>query len=480
MPGNAINFQKMKNVPTPGCFLAVDIGATSGREVVCFRDNSGRLRFEEIHRFPNAILNVAGHYFWDIFSIYNSIVEGFGKCAAAGYHPESVGIDTWGVDFGFVGEDGTILGLPRAYRDPYTDGAPEEFYDIVPKEELYRRTGIQIMPFNSIFQIFRQTRTDFSPMKHASKLLFIPDLLAYMLTGNMVCEYTVASTSQLLDPYSREFDRGLLAAAGISRDIFPEMVMPGTVTGELDSRIAESTGLGRVKVVAVAGHDTASAVAAVPAADRNFAYLSSGTWSLMGIETDSPLISDRAFSMNFTNEGGVDGSVRFLKNIAGMWLLEQCRKEWKLQGKDYGYGEIMTMARKGAGFKVTVNPDDPSLANPESMTSAISRLCMEKSGKAPADDCEMVYCIFRSLAVRYREVLDVLKELAPFDIRSLYIVGGGARNTLLNDMTEEETGVRVIAGPSEATAIGNCMIQAQAAGLVRDRNEYRRIIAGMQ
>lgn len=469
----------MKNSPTPGCFLAVDIGATSGREVICFRDNDGKLRFEEIHRFPNAMLNVSGRYYWDIFAIYNSIVEGFAKCASAGYRPESVGIDTWGVDFGFTGEDGTILGLPRAYRDPYTDGAPEEFYNIVPKEELYRRTGIQIMPFNSIFQIFRQTRSGFSPMKHASRLLFIPDLLAYMLTGRMVCEYTVASTSQLLDVRSKDFDSGLLAAAGITREMFPETVMPGTVIGELDSHVAERTGLHGVKVVAVAGHDTASAIAAVPAADGNFAYLSSGTWSLMGIETDRPLVSDKAFSMNFTNEGGVEGSVRFLKNITGMWLLEQCRKEWKLSGKDYGYEEIMTMARKGAGFRVTVNPDDPSLANPESMTAAILQLCRDKSGKAPADDCEMVYCIFRSLAVRYGEVLDALKELAPFDIDTLYIVGGGARNTILNSMTEEVTGVKVIAGPSEATAIGNCMLQAQAAGLVRDRKEYRRIIAGI-
>ena len=300
-----------------------------------------------------------------------------------------------------------------------------------------------------------------------------------MLTGKMVCEYTVASTSQLLDPYSRDFDRGLLAAAGVKRDMFPGIVMPGTVVGEIDSRIAESTGIGNVKVVAVAGHDTASAVAAVPARDRNFAYLSSGTWSLMGIETDAPVVNESAFAMNFTNEGGVEGSVRFLKNITGMWLLEQCRKEWKLAGKDYAYGDIMSMARKGKDFNVTVNPDDPSLANPENMTAAISRLCLEKSGKAPADDCEMVYCIFRSLAARYGEVLDILRELSPHDISCLYIVGGGARNTLLNSMTEEAAGVKVIAGPAEATAIGNCMVQAQAAGLVRDRNEYRRIIAGM-
>lgn len=470
----------MKNGLSSACFLAVDIGATSGREVICVRNADGKFRFREIHRFPNKILNVSGRYCWDIFSIYSSIVEGMRKCAAEGYRPESVGIDTWGVDFGFVGKDGTILGLPRAYRDPYTDGVPEKFYNTVPKENLYRRTGIQIMPFNSIFQIYRQSETGYSPLKHAAKLLFIPDMLAYMLTGKMVCEYTVASTSQLVDPFSKDFDDELMEAAGISRDMFPETVMPGTVIGSLYDHLAEYTGLGKIKVVAVAGHDTASAVAAVPARERNFAYLSSGTWSLMGIETEAPLISPDTFAMNFTNEGGVEGTVRFLKNITGMWLLEQVRKEWKFAGRDYGYDKIMDMACEGADFDVVVNPDDPSLANPESMTAAISRLCMEKAGRAPADDSEMVCCIFRSLAFRYKEVLDSLKRMAPFAIDSLYVVGGGARNGLLNRMTEEIACVKVVAGPSEATAIGNCMVQAQSAGFVRDRWEYRRLVAEMQ
>lgn len=233
---------------------------------------------------------------------------------------------TWGVDFGFVGEDGTILGLPRAYRDPYTTNTPEEFFHILPKEELYRKTGIQILPFNSIFQMYQQNTDGFSPMKLAAKLLFIPDLLNYMLTGNMVTEYTVASTSSLLNPFSRNFDDELLVAAGVRKEMFPKIVMPGTVVGELTDCIAGITGLGNVKVVAVAGHDAASAVAAVPARTRNFAYLSSGTWSLMGIETETPIICNEAYDANFTNEGGVEGSVRFLKNITGMWLLEQTRK----------------------------------------------------------------------------------------------------------------------------------------------------------
>lgn len=347
--------------------------------------------------------------------------------AAEGFRPESIGIDTWGVDFGFVGEDGVILGLPRAYRDSYTDGAPEDFFHEIPRDILYGKTGIQIMNFNSIFQLYRQSRSRFSPLAYADKLLFIPDLLGYMLTGNMACEYTVASTSQLLDPRTKDFD------------------------GELSDRIADHTGLGKVKVLAVAGHDTASAVAAVPATERNFAYLSSGTWSLMGIETESPIINSEAEALNFTNEGGVEGTTRFLKNITGMWLLEQSRKEWKREGKDYGYDRIAEMAKEGASFEVMINPDDPRLSNPDSMAATIADLCEESAGRRPASDAETVACIFSSLANRYREVLDSLKRLSPFAIDSLYIIGGGVKNRLLNEMTRKATGVRVVEGPAEHT-----------------------------
>ena len=459
-------------------FLAFDIGATSGRAVVAEFDGD-HLATREIHRFPNEILGIQGRLYWNVYRIYEELRQALMVCAREGLRIASIGIDTWGVDFGCVAKDGTLLDWPRAYRDPFTNGAPEAFFRKIPRETVYGKTGIQVMDFNTLYQLDRMVAEGYEPLAHASDLLFMPDLLSYLLTGNRVCEYTDASTSQLLDATTRRFDPELLAAVGVESGLFPQLVLPGTTVGYLSDGLARETGLGKVKVVAVAGHDTASAVAAVPALDQEFAYLSSGTWSLMGIETEKPIITDRSFDRNFTNEGGIDGTIRFLKNITGMWLLEQCRKEWKLSGKDYGYEEIMTMARKGAGFRVTVNPDDPSLANPESMTAAISQLCRDKSGKAPADDCEMVYCIFRSLAVRYGEVLDALKELAPFDIDTLYIVGGGARNTILNNMTEEVTGVKVIAGPSEATAIGNCMLQAQAAGLVRDRKEYRRIIAGI-
>ena len=465
----------MKSLSSRRCFLAVDIGATSGREVLCLIQDGGRLEFHEIHRFPNRILDISGKYYWDIYALYASVVEGLRKCAAEGYCPESIGIDTWGVDFGFVGEEGVILGLPRAYRDSYTDGAPEEFYDIVPKEALYNKTGIQIMPFNTIFQMFRQTGAGFSPMMHASRLLFIPDLIAYMLTGRMVCEYTVASTSQLLDPYAKDFDSSLLAAAGVRRDMFPEIVMPGTVIGELTDSLAGITGLGKVKVVAVAGHDTASAVAAVPAEGRNFAYLSSGTWSLMGIETDSPVINDETNRLNITNEGGVDGTVRLLKNITGMWLLENCMKEWKAAGREYSYTQIVEMAGTSPSFRSLIDPDHRYFANPESMTGAIARYCKETGQPVPASDSGFISCIFESLAMKYRTVLGWLQGFAGNEISVLHIIGGGARNSLLNGYTANATGKKVVAGPFEATAIGNIMMQARAAGLCNSLEEMRKL-----
>lgn len=456
------------------CFLAIDIGATSGREVVATGCPDGTFTFREIHRFPNSIINISGRYCWDIFSIYSNIIEGLKICSREGIRPDSIGIDTWGVDFGMLAQDGSVSGLPRAYRDPYTTGAPEDFP--VPEKELYMKTGIQIMDFNSIFQLYRQRQERYAPLMNAERILFIPDLLTYMLTGEAVCEYTVASTSQLLDPFTRDFDRSLLEKAGLDAGMFGRPVMPGTAVGTLSPHICAETGLGQIPVIAVAGHDTASAVAAVPAADSNFAYLSSGTWSLMGIEIPQPLVNRMTMEANFTNEGGVEGTVRLLKNITGMWLLEQSMKEWSAQGRKYTYGDIVRMAEDGSSFRTLIDPDDPRLANPASMTAAISGLCREKGGDSPADDAQTVACIFRSLAHRYREVLDILRTMAPFRIERLHIIGGGSRNSLLNRLTAKATGIPVTAGPAEATAIGNCMIQAKAAGIFRDRWEYRRAV----
>jgi rhamnulokinase len=457
-------------------FLAFDLGATSGRSILGILDEND-FEIKELTRFPNNILELHGKYYWDIFGLYKSLKDGLTACAKQGIKLTSIGIDTWGVDFGYLGRDGVILGLPRAYRDPYTEGAPDEFFKIVSREKVYAQTGIQIMNFNSLYQLFAAKKEDFSLLDAADKILFMPDLLSYMLTGKQVCEYTEASTSQILNPETRLFETSLLEAAGIKSSILNALTDPGTVIGTLTDSLAEETGTGKVPVVAVAGHDTASAVLAVPADNPNFAYLSSGTWSLMGVETEQPVLTKDSFEKNFTNEGGIEGTTRFLKNITGMWLLEQCRKEWEKEGRKYSYAEIVEMAESAASYRYYVNPDDPRLANPASMSKMIASICVENGHQPPASDAEYVRCIFESLVHRYKEVIDMLSGMIPFPIEKLHIIGGGSQNELINQMTANQLGIPVIAGPSEATAIGNCLMQAKAAGLVKDRWEIRKIIA---
>lgn len=458
-------------------FLAFDIGATSGRGVIGSLGEDG-FEMREIYRFPNAIMELHGKYYWNVYQLYAAMKECLCRCSKQHIEIDSIGIDTWGVDFGYIGKDGTLLALPRAYRDPYTNGASEEFSAIIPREKLYRITGIEIMDINSLYQLFRARKENYSPLEAADNILFMPDLLSYLLTGKKVCEYTEASTSQLLNPVMKQFETSLLEAAGVSPTLLRPLVMPGTLIGTLTDHLAEETGVGKVPVIAVAGHDTASAVAAVPASDPNFAYLSSGTWSLLGIESEQPIITDASFRNNFTNEGGIEGTTRFLKNITGMWLLEQCRKEWEREGRGYTYEQIVEMAGSATSFKSLINPDDTVFANPVSMSKAIHTYCSNTNQSVPATDAEYVYCIFRSLANRYKEMLSLLQEMAPFTIKRLHVIGGGSKNKLLNQFTANAIGIPVIAGPSEATAIGNCLIQAKAAGLVADRWEMRRIIAG--
>ncbi|MDH6358568.1 rhamnulokinase family protein [Parabacteroides sp. PF5-9] len=457
-------------------FLAFDIGATSGRAIIGTLTGS-TFEMHEIHRFENSIMELHGKYYWNIYQLYDSLRESLRICMQKNIQVDSIGIDTWGVDFGCIAQDGTLLGLPRAYRDPYTEGAPEAFFKLLPREEVYHLTGIQIMNFNSLFQLYRMKQEQFAPLEQAENILFIPDLLSYLLTGEKVCEYTDASTSQILNPITKQFEELLLKTAGISPSIMLPLVMPGTIVGELTEEIANETGIGKIPVIAVAGHDTASAVVAVPAVDTHFAYLSSGTWSLMGIEVEQPIINDASFNNNFTNEGGIEGTTRFLKNITGMWLLEQCRKEWEREGRSYSYEEIVQKAEKESTFASIVNPDDDSFANPQLMTEAIAAYCRQTGQDTPQSDADFIRCIFYSLANRYKEVLSMLKETAPFAVDKLHIIGGGSNNALLNQLTANAIGIPVVAGPSEATAIGNCMVQAKAAGLVADRWEMRRIIA---
>ena len=464
-------------------FFAVDLGATSGRTILGSLSSS-RLSWEEVTRFPNNLIEQGGHFYWDIHALYFEMIKGLKEVARRGIEIASIGIDTWGVDFVFIGEDNAILRNPRAYRDPITFEAMDDYLqNVISKREVYDITGIQLMNFNSIFQLHAMRREDNAALKHAKKILFVPDALSWMLTGQEVCEYTIASTSQLLDPRTRQLDEHLLESLGLTREMFGHMVDPGTVIGTLTEEVQKMTGLGPVPVIAVAGHDTGSAVAAVPAKDEHFAYLSSGTWSLMGIETRQPIINDLSYERNFTNEGGIEGTTRFLKNICGMWLYERCRKEWATSAIDadrqaaaMSHPELQGSAMQVEGFRSIIDPDNTLFANPASMIEAIRQYCRQTNQAVPETPAEICRCIFDSLALRYKQVFQWLQEFGG-DVDVLHIIGGGSLNKYLNQFTANATGVTVLAGPQEGTAIGNIMLQAKAAGLVKDIWEMRRLIA---
>jgi rhamnulokinase len=456
-------------------FLAFDLGATSGRSILGTLQE-GRLTLKELTRFPNKISRIHDKYYWDLFALYESIKDGLTVAAAENVAIDAIGIDTWGVDFVYIGEDGSILSQPRSYRDPYTVGKPEEYFKLLSGKEVYNLTGIQIMNFNSLYQLFAAKGANSPALKAAKNILFMPDALSYLLTGKQICEYTIASTSQILNPKTKQFEPKLLEVTGINPDILLPVVMPGTVIGNLTDALGKETGLSKAPVIAVAGHDTASAVAAVPAENENFAYLSSGTWSLMGIEVKEPIITGESYQLNFTNEGGAEGTTRFLKNITGLWLLEQCRKEWEAAGKRYSYSEIVALAESTNGFSSRIDPDHPSFANPERMTQAITAYCLNTKQEKPKTDAEFIRCIFESLALKYKEVLDNLQHAAPFKIEKLHVIGGGSQNKLLNQLTANATGIPMIAGPSEATAYGNIMMQAKGLGVVKSLREMRTII----
>ena len=456
-------------------FFAVDLGATSGRTILG-TINNGKLELKELTRFPNHIIEACGHFYWDIYALYNEIISGLKAAAKEDTEIESIGIDTWGCDFAFIGKDGGILRNPYCYRDPHTDGAMEEYFKLVPKEKVYEKTGIQFMQFNSLFQLATLKRNNDSALEAADKILFIPDALSYLLTGETVCEYTVLSTSQILNPRTKKIDKELIEAIGLKEDMFGRYIQPSEKIGVLTPEVQKMTGLGAIPVVAVAGHDTGAAVAAVPAKDEKFAYLSSGTWSLMGIETKDAIINKESYEINFTNEGGIEGTTRFLKNICGMWLLESCRREWAAEGHDYSHPELIKAAMNVSAFRSIINPDDACFANPKNMQEAIKNYCKETGQHIPANYGEITRCIFDSLALRYRQVFGYLKQMAPFDIEVLHVIGGGSKNNILNQFTSNAVGVPVVAGPSEGTAIGNIMLQAKAAGIVKDIKEMRRVI----
>lgn len=439
-------------------YIAIDLGATSGRVILASVSNDNKVDMETVHRFPTPLVEKDGKFFWDIWNMFDNIKEGLKAVAAKGMEVESIGIDAWGVDFVGVKADGSLCGLPRSYRDPYSFKAQEEFLLQMSREELYERTGIQMMNFNSVFQLYAQSRS--GDLKDAEKILFIPDAISYLLTGRMVCEYTILSTSAIMDPRTRTIDERIMEVIGLPADTFPEIVFPGHRIGCLTEAIRQETGLGEIPVIAVAGHDTGSVVAAVPAEDDHFAYLSSGTWSLMGIETREPVINRQMFELNFTNEGGIGGTTRLLKNITGMWILEQCLAKIREQGGDYTFPQIAAMAQASATPEHLFDPDDSCFASPTDMPAAIAAYMTERGWETPSDDAQLFRLIYDSMAARYAQVFAWLREIAPFEINTLHIVGGGSQNEYLNALTAKACGVKVVAGPAEGTALGNVMVQA--------------------
>lgn len=475
----------------PTNYLAVDLGATSGRTVLATFDGQ-RIHMPEFTRFENPQLPLGGHIYWNLPHLYNEVIKALRQVSAQGIELQSIGIDTWGCDFAFFGSDGQLLGLPYCYRDPHTDGAMEHYFaECMPQQEVYERTGIQFMPFNSLFHLYTQQRENRDALRHADKILFIPDALIYMLTGEAVCEYTVASTSQMLNPRTGDLDPALLQTLGLSRDHFGRLVQPGEQVGTLTPQVQQATGLPALPVVAVASHDTASAVAAVPAEDPHFAYLSCGTWSLLGVESPTPIITPDSFAENFTNEGGLDHTTRFLKNITGLWIYEQCRKEWSTSSSaspavSAGEGlasvvpsdvNALNALCLASTCQSLIAPDAPRFAHPASMTAAICDYLRETHQPLPQTPADYVRIIFRSLAARYREVVDILRRLTTVDIRRLHVIGGGSRNQYLMQFTADALQLPVIAGPQEGTALGNALVQVRAAGLVHSLAEMRAIIA---
>ena len=455
--------------------LAIDLGAGSGRAVLGTLTDE-RLHIKELHRFPNRPVELAGHLHWDFVRLFSEMQNGLRACAAdVGGNLESMAIDTWGVDYALLANDGSVLGQPFAYRDSRTDGAMEMFFSVIPRERVYALTGIQFMQLNTLFQLFAMLQQTPRLLAAASDLLFTPDFYNYLFTGEKRTEYTIATTSQMFNHRSNSWDEELLRALRLPAGVMKEIVEPGAVLGNLDETIARELGLPRVPVVATASHDTASAVAAVPAEGSDWAYISSGTWSLMGIEIPRPIINDDALKCNFTNEGGVGRSIRFLKNIGGLWLLQECKRIWEKE-RAVAYDELIGAATVAAPFKMLIDPDAPDFLNPADMPAAICAFAARTGQPAPTTKGEFVRSILEGLALKYRFVLDQLRTLSPQPVNRIHIIGGGSQNTLLCQFAANATGLRVIAGPVEATAMGNLMVQALGLGYVGSVSELRRVI----
>ena len=455
--------------------LAIDLGAESGRGVLGLFDGQ-KLRLEVVHRFPNGPVRTLDTMHWDVLRLYAEMVATLRKCATDHGGIDCLGVDTWGVDFALLGRDGSLLGNPRHYRDPHTEHVMEAAFASVPREEIFRQTGLQFMRFNTLFQLLALQR-DRSPLLDlAENLLMIPDLFHYFFTGIKANEFTDASTTQFHDPTAKSWAYSLFKAFGLPSRILGTLVQPGTVLGPLRSALVAEAGLNPVPVIATATHDTGSAVAGVPAQGKAWAYISSGTWSLMGAELDAPLINDKALQYNFTNEGGVGGTVRFLKNIMGLWLVQECRRAWERAGTSHGYQELARLAESAPPFVSLVDPDHASFILPASMPQAIADFCKRTAQPAPREPGAVIRCALESLALRYRWVLERLEELLGRRLEVIHVVGGGSQNELLCQFTADACNRRVLAGPVEATAIGNLLVQAVGSRVLGSLADGREVV----
>lgn len=461
----------------PYHYLAIDLGAESGRAILGTLADE-RLTLEEIHRFGNGPVKLPDGLHWDILRLWSEIKTAL---SVAAHKPNvslaSIGVDTWGVDFGLLDEHGVLLGNPYHYRDSRTDGMVEAAFQRVPREEIFAATGIQFMQLNTLYQLLAMVAQQSPALKAAKTFLTIPDLLNYWLSGRAVSEFTITTTTQCFDPRRCAWAKPMLEALGIPAHIFPEVVQPGTVLGDLLPDVAEDTGCGCVPVVAPACHDTGSAVAAVPADNADFAWISSGTWSIMGAEVSEPVVNAQTLKFNFTNEGGVAGTWRLSKNIAGLWLVQECRRTWTRAGEELSYAELTRLASGAKPFAAIIDPDQSEFLKPGDMPARIREYCARTGQPAPESRGAIVRAALEGLALKYRWVLERLEEIVGHRLDPIHIIGGGTKNRLLNQFTADAMGRRVITGPIEATASGNVVLQAVALGHLDSVAAGRRVIA---
>ena len=463
-------------------FVAFDMGAESGRAVVG-RLGEGKLVLEEKYRFANPMGRMNGHLHWDVLAQWGHLKAGLTAAAADGGPVDGIGIDTWGVDYGLLDEKGELLGLPYNYRDRRTDGVMDQTFARVSRHDIFDATGIQFMQLNTLFQLIAHHQHQPKLLEAARTMLFMPDLFNYLFTGVQKSEYSVATTSQMYDPRRRGWAIPLIEALGLPTHILPQIVPSGTILGDLRGDVADECGVGGIPVIAPACHDTGSAVAAVPAEGPsiggdhgNWCYISSGTWSLMGVELDQPVINEKSLAYNYTNEGGVGGSIRFLKNIMGLWLVQECRRAWISEGREHGYGELTEMARQAQPLRSIVNPDDPPFLSPGDMPRKIAEFCRKTGQPVPENPGQFVRACLDSLALTYRATLEGLEHVLDRKIEVIHIVGGGTQNELLNQMTADACGRLVVAGPVEATGIGNILVQAMAVGQIKSLSDARAVV----